>query len=103
VVVEGSPFSPPPTLEGTNPCPYEATRAQANDFGSIFDFGWFYMNLNTSTGSVVDPIKQSFVTTVHSASGLFSVGYQAVHLDSALAKTFTVTTAPSDVILPILP
>jgi hypothetical protein len=101
VVVQGSPFSPPPVGETTNPCPWEATRAQSSDFGSIFDFGWFYMNLNTTTGSLVDPIKQSHVSTVHSAAGLFSVGFQAVHLDSALAKTFTVTTAPSDVILPL--
>ena len=101
VVVEGSPFSPPPVGDTVLPCDCASTRANAADFGSIFDFGWFYMNLNTSTGSIQDPIKQSFVTTVHSASGLFSVGFQAIHLDSALAKTFTVTTAPADVNLPV--
>jgi len=97
LVVEGSPFSPPPVGETTVPCPCASTRANANDFGSIFDFGWFYLNLNTTTGAIPDPIKQSHVTTLHSASGLFSVGYEAVHLDSALDKTFTVTTAPADV------
>lgn len=100
VVLEGSPFSPPPVGVDVTPCACATTRANANDFGDIFDFGWFYMNLNTSTGSLQDPIKQSFVTTIHSASGLFSVGFQAVHLDSALDKTFTVTTAPADVNLP---
>jgi hypothetical protein len=97
VVVEGSPFSPPPVGEEFTPCPCASTRASAGDFGSIFPFGWFYMNLNTTTGSIPDPIKQSHVTTLHSALGLYSVGYEAVHLDSALDKTFTVTTAPSDV------
>ncbi len=101
VVVEGSPFSPPPVGDTVLPCDCATTRANASDFGTIFDFGWFYMNLNTSTGAIPDPIKQSFVTTVHSASGLFSVGFQAVHLDSALAKTFSVTTAPADVNLPV--
>lgn len=93
----GSPFSPPPVEDELTPCSCASTRADASEFGEIFDFGWFYMNLNTNTGSIQDPIKQSFVTTIHSASGLFSVGFQAVHLDSALDKTFTVTTAPADV------
>ncbi len=97
VVLIGSPFSPPQTGEDVTPCACATTRANANDFGDIFDFGWFYMNLNTSTGSLQDPIKQSFVTTIHNASGLFSVGFQAVHFDSALDKTFTVTTAPANV------
>jgi len=99
VVVEGSPFSPPPILEGVLPCACATTRANASDFGTIFDFGWFYMNLNTTTGTIPDPIKQSHVTTLHSASGLFSVGFEAVHFDSALDKTFTVPTAPADVSL----
>ncbi len=101
VVVEGSPFSPPPVGITVVPCACATTRANANDFGAIFDFGWLYLNLNTSTGSLVDPIKQSFLTTIHSASGLFSVGFQAVHLDSALAKTFSVTSSPADVNLPV--
>ncbi len=97
--VLGSPFSPPPTNQVVVPCGCASTRANAADLGVIFDFGWFYANFNTSTGSLQDPVKQSFVSTIHSASGLFSVGFQAVHLDSALAKTFTVTTAPSDLLL----
>jgi hypothetical protein len=103
LVVEGSPFSPPPIIEGVLPCACATTRANAIDFGTIFDFGWFYMNLNTTTGAIPDPIKQSHVTTLHSASGLFSVGFEAVHLDSALDKTFTVTTAPADINLPAPP
>ncbi|MCH9649118.1 MAG: hypothetical protein K0U98_12840 [Deltaproteobacteria bacterium] len=99
VVVAGSPFSPPPVGVDTLPCSCATTRADAADFGDIFDFGWFFLNLNTSTGSLQDPIKQSYVSTIHSASGQFSVGFQAMHLDSALAKTFTVTTFPADISL----
>jgi hypothetical protein len=99
LVVEGSPFSPPPVAESVLPCACATTRANASDFGPIFNFGWFYLNLNTSTGSAADPIKQSHVSTTHQAAGQFSVGYEAVHLDSALDKTFTVTTAPGDVAL----
>lgn len=97
VVIDGPVFSPPTIPDALIPCSCASTRANASDFGDIFDFGWFYLNLNTSTGSLQDPIKQSFVTTIHSASGLFSVGFQAVHLDSALDKTFTVTTAPANI------
>jgi len=97
VVVEGSPFSPPPVVGGVAPCSCAATKASAADFGTIFDFGWFYLNHNTSTGAVPDPIKQSYVATLHSAGGLFSVGFEAVHLDSALDKTFSVTLGPADV------
>lgn len=97
VVVQGSPFSPPPVLEGVAPCACATNRTPATEFGSIFDFGWFYMNLNTTSGSPPDPIKQSHVSTLHRASGLFSVGFEALHFDSALDKTFSVTTAPADV------
>ncbi|MCB1058011.1 MAG: hypothetical protein KDD11_21125 [Acidobacteria bacterium] len=100
VVSETSPFSPPPILPDFIPCPWEATRETASRFGSIFDFGWIYLNLNTIVGSPSDPVKQSFVTTAHSASGLFSVGYQAVHYDSALDKRFQVTVEPRDELLP---
>ena len=101
IAVEDSPFSPPPTLDFVLPCPWETNRTGALDFGSIFDFGWFYLNLNTVTGSVFDPYKQSWVGVLHSASGLFSVGLEGIALDSALSKTFTVTTTPNSVLLPV--
>ncbi len=111
IVVEDTPFSPPPTLDTVTPCPWESNRTGATEFGSVFDFGWFYMNLNTTiTGALFNPIKQSWVGVSHSAAGLFTVGYPGVHLDSALAnitggvvtpKTFTVTTGPNETLLPV--
>jgi hypothetical protein len=53
-------------------------------------FGWLYLNLNfTGANPPYDPdpypgIAQAWVTTVMDASGLFSVGFDAIKLDSAL-------------------
>jgi len=96
VLEEGSPFSPPPILPDYLPFSCAATRIPASSRFFLADFGWIYANLNTYTGAIGDPIKQSFMATLHHAGGLFSVGFEAVHLDSALDKTFTVTPAPRD-------
>ncbi|MEM1203543.1 MAG: hypothetical protein AAGN66_09980 [Acidobacteriota bacterium] len=74
--------------------PYEAGRYPFGEapLSSPFDFGWAFLNLNlppdAPTGDVDFPagggnIAQSHVTAVHTASGLFSVGLQAVELTSA--------------------
>ncbi len=57
--------------------------------------GWLYLNLNTSVGGVDYPVNnsriaQAWVTTVMDADGRFSVGYDAVKLDSACAPSTTV-------------
>ena len=54
----------------------------ASTFGDIFPFGWMYLNLNDD---LIDGqnILQSHVSVIHTASGLFSVGYQAIGLDNA--------------------
>ncbi len=88
-----SPFGLPP-FSGTPPFPAAASRVSPGDHTDIFDAGWLRLDFNLDTGSLQDPVKQSFVSVVHSASGQFSVGFQAVHLDSALDKTFLVTTKP---------
>jgi hypothetical protein len=90
----GDVVSPP--LGGTQTCfPLEAQRvnlAGGNAIGSDpapdADFGWLYLNLNTNVSGVTYPaadpnIAQAWVTTVMSAEGRFSVGYDAVQLDSA--------------------
>jgi hypothetical protein len=66
-------------------CPWEATRVSVGgpSFPVTPDFGWLYLNLNTSTGSGVDPIAQAWVTTVMSAEGRYSVGFDAISLASA--------------------
>jgi hypothetical protein len=81
-VPESSPFSP--AIPGTAliPFPLEAQRTQVG--GSAlpvpFDFGWMYLNLNsTVAGSQVpfEPLMQNYVAVVMDANGLFSVGFDA--------------------------
>jgi hypothetical protein len=74
--------------------PLEAQRISL-DGGSPFDdptpsapFGWMYLNLNTAVAGIAYPaanpgIAQAWVTTVMDAAGRFSVGYDAIKLDSA--------------------
>lgn len=50
--------------------------------------GWMFLNLNTPVtadfdDALQDPTAQSWVTTILSADGRFSVGYNAIQLDSA--------------------
>jgi hypothetical protein len=74
--------------------PLEAQRISLNG-GSPFDdptplaaFGWMYLNLNTTVAGVAYPatnpaIAQAWVTTVMDAQGRFSVGFDAIQLDTA--------------------
>jgi hypothetical protein len=51
-----------------------------------YNFGWMYLNLNTSTGAVgglFDPTAQAWVETEMRANGRFEVGFDAIKLDSA--------------------
>jgi hypothetical protein len=57
------------------------------------DNGWLYLNLNTSTGSPVDPLAQAWVTAIMSAEGRYSVGFDAITLSSACSD--------DDIILPV--
>jgi hypothetical protein len=95
---QGDIFSPP--TGGVDTCiPLEAQRAAVDPgsynvpFGTAPDppylFGWLYLNLNTNTtGAGGQPAygdtAAAWVTTVMSALGRFSVGYDAVALDNAL-------------------
>jgi hypothetical protein len=91
VLAESSPFSPPPVDEGSLPCPAEAQRARVGgpELPVPFEFGWLYLNLNTTVAAAganppEDPAAaQAWVTTVMNAQGRFSVGFDAVQLDSA--------------------
>lgn len=50
-----------------------------------FSGGWIYLNLNhTVPGDVFPGVAQSWVSTIRSRSGRFSVGYGAVAFDNAL-------------------
>jgi hypothetical protein len=92
----GDVISPP--LGGAETCfPLEAQRVSLSG-GNVIGadpvppspFGWIYLNLNSTVAGVsypaADPsIMQNWVTTVMDADGRFSVGYDAIQLDSACA------------------
>jgi hypothetical protein len=69
-------FTPPED----NPFPFCTNRASVGtDITIAEDFGWIFLNLNTA-----DSIfhQQAYVTTVMSALGRFSVGFDAIALNS---------------------
>ena len=85
------PVSPQPPQTGIELCPAEAQRVGVDsaDFPVPFDFGWLYLNLNTTVAAAganppEDPAAaQAWVTAVMDAQGRFSVGFDAIQLDSA--------------------
>ncbi len=85
------PFSPPPPGDFLIPFPAEAQRTDVDgeDFPVSFNFGWLFLDLNTTVAAAgsnppEDPTAaQAWVTTVMDASGRFSVGFDAIQLDSA--------------------
>ena len=100
-VPQTSPFSPPIPGIGFSPFPWEAQRTAVGgpDFPVPFDFGWLYLNLNsTVAGSQVpfEPLMQNWVTAVMDADGRFSVGFDAMQLSNV-----TEPATSSDAILPI--
>jgi hypothetical protein len=100
----GDVVSPP--LGGEQTCfPLEAQRvslAGNNVIGSDptpnAEFGWMYLNLNhtLAASAGTDPfpgIAQAWVTTVMDANGRFSVGFDAIQLDSACAPSNVIFAA----------
>jgi hypothetical protein len=89
------PVSPQPPGESLTPFPAEAQRTAVG--GSAlpvpFDFGWLFLNLNTVVAAAganppEDPsAAQAWVTAVMDAEGRFSVGFDAIQLDSACNAT----------------
>ena len=90
-VPEQFPFSPPIQPDTLLPFPAEAQRTAVDGTALPVDpdFGWLYLNLNTTVtvagaNPPEDPAAaQAWVTTVMDAEGRFSVGYDAIQLDSA--------------------
>ena len=97
-VPDTSPFSPPLGQDVLIPFPACTNRATVGgvDFPVNPNAGWLYLNLNTTTGGLpaFDPTTQNWVTTIMSADGLFSAGFDAIQLDN-------VTANPTDIILPV--
>ncbi len=85
------PVSPQPPTNTVTPFPAETQRTAIGgaDFPVPFDFGWLYLNLNTTVAAAganpqEDPAAaQAWVVAVMDANGLFSVGFDAVRLDNA--------------------
>ncbi len=87
-VPDTAPVSGIPGNPGIIPFPDETNNVAVGgpDLPVPFNFGWIYLNLNqTSPGSLYAPFSQNWVTTVMSAEGRFSVGFDAIQLDSACA------------------
>jgi hypothetical protein len=90
-VAQTFPVSPQPPNTGLIPFPAEAQRTQVGgaDLPVPFNFGWLYLNLNTSVAAAgsnppEDPAAaQAWVSAEMTAQGRFSVGFNAVQLDSA--------------------
>jgi hypothetical protein len=90
MVPDSSPISPQPPQFGLVAFPAEAQRTVVNgpDLPVPFDLGWLYLDLNaTVTGNPNPPedpaAAQGWVTVVVRGQGRFSVGFDAIQLDSA--------------------
>jgi len=91
------PVSPQPPISGIIPFPAEtqSTAVGGAAFPVPFKFGWIFLNLNTTVaaaGSVPpeDPAAaQAWVEAVMSALGRYSVGFDAIKLDSACTANHT--------------
>jgi hypothetical protein len=92
------PVSPPPPQQNLNPFPAEAQSVQVDSAALPvpFDFGWLYLDLNTSVAAAgnnppEDPqAAQAWVSALMDAEGRFGVGFDAVRLDSACRAVHSV-------------
>lgn len=92
-LIPGVPVSPPPPTQTNVPFPAEtqSVLVGSTNLPVPFDFGWLYLNLNTTVSvqngignPAEDPAAaQAWVTARMTALGRFSVGFDAVQLDSA--------------------
>jgi hypothetical protein len=93
------PVSPQPQNPSLSPFPAESqsTHVGGSALPVPFNFGWIYLDLNTTvTGATNNPrdpaAAQAFVTIRATSQGRYSVGYDAIHLDSACsAGAYTLT------------
>jgi hypothetical protein len=78
-ITQGQGPSGAPTISQV-PFPWCTNRAViGTDLTVDQPFGWLYLNLNDS--SVSQPFRQAYVTTTMSATGRFSVGFDALALN----------------------
>jgi hypothetical protein len=92
-VPETIPVSPQPPEEGITPFPVEAQSVAVggDSFPVPYKFGWLFLDLNTAVDQVFDvppadpAAAQAWVQAVMSGLGRYSVGFDAIQLDSACA------------------
>ncbi|MEO8504753.1 MAG: hypothetical protein ABI609_12715 [Acidobacteriota bacterium] len=97
------PFSPQPPQAGIIPFPAEAQRTEVGgeSLPVPFDFGWLYLNLNTAVAAAgnnppEDPAAaQAWIEPLMDADGRYSVGFNAVQLDDAIAASHSVVGVTS--------
>jgi hypothetical protein len=85
------PVSPQPPQASIIVVPAEAQRLVVGspNLPTAFDFGWLFFNLNFNLTPLInvppeDPTAaQAWMTAVMDADGRFSVGFDAIQLDSA--------------------
>jgi hypothetical protein len=102
VVVQGGPSGEPVPGQDCVFCDETQKVAVGPDpLTTPFNFGWIYLNLNHATvlDAALGPgyinIAQNWVTVIMTASGLYSVGFDAVQLDNAN------TAVPGGAVLPV--
>jgi len=91
------PFSAQPPQVALIPFPAEAQRTKINgpDFPVPFNFGWIFLDLNTTVAGNPNPsfdpgAAQAWVIYDMDSNGHFSVGFEGLRLDSACAPNHTV-------------
>jgi hypothetical protein len=97
-VPQSFPVSPQPPQQGIIPFPAEAQRVSVGGaaFPVPYPFGWLFLDLNTAVapaGSVPpeDPTAaQAWVSTMMQSAGRYSVGFDAIQLDSACRASHAV-------------
>jgi hypothetical protein len=83
------PSSPQQPQQSFAPFPAETQQVMVGgaNFPVPFDFGWLYLNLNTKVFGVNEPTDtaaaQAWVAVRMSSQGRFSVGFDAIQIDSA--------------------
>lgn len=75
----GQPFDPACLTVATQSVGLDYSSPVASGFGTVWDFGWMFLNLSEGAPSLP---AQAWVTTTSSASGRFSVSSDAVALDN---------------------
>jgi hypothetical protein len=90
------PFSAQPPEVALIPFPAEAQRTKINgaDFPVPFNFGWIFLDLNTTVAGNPNPpsdpaASQAWVIYDMDSNGHFSVGFEGLRLDSACAPNHT--------------